>query len=88
MRYSLKEARGYPGGASGKEPAHQCRRSKRHRYYSWVGKIPWRRKWRPPAVFLPGESHGQRNLAGYSTQGCKESGMKSELAHMLKEAIK
>ena len=63
MRYSLKEARGYPGGASGKEPAHQCRRSKRPRYYSWVGKIPWRRKWRPPAVFLPGESHGQRGLA-------------------------
>ena len=46
------------------------------------------RKWRPTPVFLPGESHGQRNLAGYSTQGCKESGMKSELAHMLKEAIK
>ena len=41
MRYSLKEARGFPGGASGKESAHQCRRSKRHRYDSWVGKIPW-----------------------------------------------
>ena len=31
----------------------------------WVGKIPWRRKWQPTPVFLPGESHGQRSLAGY-----------------------
>ena len=32
----------------------------------WVGKIPWRRAWQPALVFLPGESHGQRSLAGYS----------------------
>ena len=32
----------------------------------WVGKIPWSRKWQPTPVFLPGESHGQRSLAGYS----------------------
>ena len=31
----------------------------------WVGKIPWRRAWQPTAVFLPGESHGQRSWAGY-----------------------
>ena len=31
-----------------------------------VRKIPWRRKWQPTPVFLPGESHGQRSLAGYS----------------------
>ena len=36
------------------------------------GKIPWRRKWQPTPVFLPGESHGQRSLAGYSPQGRKE----------------
>ncbi|XDA86191.1 hypothetical protein R6Z07F_015941 [Ovis aries] len=30
----------------------------------WVGKIPWRRKWPPTPVFLPGESHGQRSLVG------------------------
>ena len=35
----------------------------------WVGKIPWRRKWQPSPVFLPGKSHGQRNLAGYSQWG-------------------
>ena len=32
----------------------------------WVGKIPWRRAWQPTSVFLPGESHGQRGLEGYS----------------------
>ena len=40
---------------------------------SWVRKIPWRRKWQPIPVFLPGESHGQRSLAGYGPCGHKES---------------
>ena len=31
-----------------------------------IGKIPWRRKWQPTPVFLPGKFHGQRSLAGYS----------------------
>ena len=39
----------------------------------WVGKASWRRAWQPTPVFLPGESHGQRSLAGYSTWGHKES---------------
>ena len=41
----------------------------------WVGKIPWRKKWQHTPVFLPGESHGQRSLAGYSPWGFKESDM-------------
>ena len=36
---------GFPGGTSGKEPACQGRRLKRHRFLLWVGKIPWRRAW-------------------------------------------
>ena len=48
---------------SGEEPTCQCRR---HRFNPCVGKIPWRRRWQPSPVFLPGESHGQRSLAGYS----------------------
>ena len=40
---------------------------------SWVGKIPWRREQLPTPVFLPGESHGQRSLAGYSPWGCTDS---------------
>ena len=38
----------------------------------WVRKIPWRRKWKPTPVFLPGESHGWRSLVGYSPWGRKE----------------
>ena len=38
-----------------------------------LGRFPWRRKWQPTPVFLPGESHGGRSLAGYSPWGCKES---------------
>ena len=63
----------FPGGASGEEPACQRRRRNRHRFHPWGRKIPWRRIWQPTPVFLPGESHGQRSLAGYSPQGRKES---------------
>ena len=38
----------------------------------WVGKIPWGREWQFTPVFLPGESHGQRSLAGDSPWGHKE----------------
>ena len=37
----------------------------------WAGKIPWRKKWQPTPVVLPGESHGQRTLVGYSSWGLK-----------------
>ena len=43
------------------------------RHNPWVGKIRWRRAWEPTPVFLPRECHGQRNLAGYSPWGRKES---------------
>ena len=61
---------GFPGGVSGKEPTCQYRRYKRCGFDPWVGKIPWRRAWQPPPVFVPGKSHG---LAGYSPWGHKES---------------
>ena len=54
---------GPPWWLSGKEPTYQCRRL---RFDPWVGKIPWRKKWQPTPVFLPGKSHGQRSLARYS----------------------
>ena len=73
------------GRANGKEPACQCRRHKRHGFNPWLGKIPWRRKWQPTPVFLPGESHGQRSLVGYSPYDHKESDMTEVIyhAHML-----
>ena len=57
------------GGASGKEPACQCRRRKKQEFDPWVRKIPWRRAWQP---FLPAESHGQGNLAGSSPLDCRK----------------
>ena len=40
--------------------------ARRYRYGSRIRKIPWSRKWQPTPVFLPGKSHGERNLVGYS----------------------
>ena len=48
---------------------------KRHNFNPWVGKIPWRRKLQPIPIFLPGDSHGQRSLAGCHPWGHKESDM-------------
>ena len=53
----------------------QFRRHRRYGFDPWVGKIPWRRKWQPSPVFLPGKSHGQRSLVCYSSWGHKESDM-------------
>ena len=60
---------------SGEESASQCRRHKRHGFDSWVRKIPWRRKWQPPRIFLLGKSHAQRSLGGCNPWGRKESDM-------------
>ena len=65
------KGKGFPGGASGKKPACQCRRHERQGFDPWVGKIPWRRAWQPTPIFLSGEYHGQRSLAGYSPQGVR-----------------
>ena len=49
-----------------------CLQFRRPRFDPWVWKIPWRRKWLPTPVFLPGKSQGQRSLEGYSLWGHKE----------------
>ena len=46
-----------------------CLQCKRLGFNSWVRKVPWRRKWQPTPVFLPGEFHGQRSPAGYIVRG-------------------
>ena len=61
-----------PWWLSDKESACQCRRC---RFDPWVGKHSWRRKWQPTPVFLPGKSHRQRSLAGYSPQHHKRVGL-------------
>ena len=62
----------FPWWVSGKESAYHCRRCK---FDSCVGKIPWRKKWQPTPVLLPGKSHGQRSLVGYSPWVTKQLDM-------------
>ena len=57
---------------SGKESACQCRSLRRLGFDPQFGKIPWKRKWQPTPVLLPGKSHGQRSLVGYSHGVAKE----------------
>ena len=52
---------------------------------SWDGKIPWRNKWKPIPVFLPGEFHGQRSLMGYRPWDPDQYG--SEVHHFILHAI-
>ena len=66
----------FPGGSNSIRICLQCRRPG---FNSWIGKIPWRRELQPTPVFLPGEFHGQRSLAVYSPQGCKESDITGRL---------
>ena len=60
-------------GSSAVKNLLAMRRHRRRGFSPWVGKTPWRRKWQATPGFLPGESRGQRSVAGHSPQGCKES---------------
>ena len=63
----------FPGGLVVKNPPANAGDTRLTGFDPWVGKIPWRRKWQPSPVFLPGKSHGQRSLVGYCPLGHKES---------------
>ena len=63
----------------------QCRRLE---FDPWVRKIPWRREWLPTPIFLPGESHKQRSLAGYSPWCCKEFDMTKQLTLRIFKTIR
>ena len=57
-----------------REPPCQCEGHKRCRFYPWLGRIFWRKKWQPTPVFLPGKFHGQRSLVGLTqSMGSGES---------------
>ena len=64
---------GFPSGASGKESACNAGNARDTGLIPGLGRSPSRKAWQPTPVFLPGESHGQRRLAGYSPCGHKES---------------
>ena len=67
---------GFSGCSDGQECACHCRRPE---FDNWVRNIPWRREWQLTPIFLPGESYGQRDLAGYSPQSHKESNTTEQL---------
>ena len=67
---------------SGKESTCRSSRCRRRGFDPWVGKVPWRRKWQPTPVFLPGEFHGQRSLADHSPRGCR---IRSTIQHPCSE---
>ena len=60
----------FPGGSEGKASA--CNAEDPGWIPGW-GRFPWRRKWQPTPVFLPGKPHGWRSLVGYSPWSHKES---------------
>ena len=62
----------FPSVSDGKSVCLQCGRPG---FDPWVAKIPWRRKWQPTPVPLPGKPHGRSSLIGYSPWGRKESDM-------------
>ena len=68
-QFNKAEIRLFPNSSVVKVSTSQCRRC---RFDPWLGKIPWRWEWQPTPVFLPGESHEQRSLVGYSPWGHKE----------------
>ena len=57
---------GFQAGTSGKNLSSNAGDLRDMGSIPRLGKIPWRRAWQPTPVFLPGEFHGQRSLAGYS----------------------
>ena len=79
--------KGFPSGTSGKELA--CHAADiRDTVRSLSQEDPCRRAWQLTPVFLPGESHGQSSLVGYSPWGCKETQLKQLSMHAMHEGNK
>ena len=75
--YSIKHSMsgvGFPGGASGKEFACQCRRPKRHGFDPWARKIPWKRSWEPTPILSPEESPWTEEPDRLQSMGCQRVG--------------
>ena len=77
VRHTEQLSLSLPHVASGKEPTVNAGDIRDTGLDPWVGKIPWRRAWQHTSVFLPGESHGQRSLAGYSPWVLQRVGLPS-----------
>ena len=71
----------FPGGSVVKKSACQCRRCG---FNPSIRKILWKREWQPTPVFLPGRSHEQRSLVGYSPRGSKELDTTEQITYVRK----
>ena len=71
-----KQNNSFPGSSDGKRV---CLQRGRSGFDPWVGKIPWRRKWQPTPILLPGKLRGWRSLVGYSPWDLKESDTTKQL---------
>ena len=60
-----------------------CLQFRRPGFNLWIKKFPGEKEWQPTPLFLPEESHGARNLGGYSPQGCKKSDTTGRLTFLL-----
>ena len=74
----------FPGGSDGKASAYNVGDLGS---IPWLGRSPWRRKWQPTPVLLPGKSRGRRNLVGYSPWGRKESDMTENFTFTFKSVV-
>ena len=68
---------GFSSDLAVKNPAPVIQETQETGFKPWVRNAPWKRKWQPTPVFLPGKSYAQRSLAGYSPGGLKELDMTS-----------
>ena len=82
---------GFPGGSVNKESTCNARdqlQCRRPEFDPWIRKIPWRSKWQPTPVFLPGKFHGQRSLVvTWGPWGHKESGNTERLKYYQRHFI-
>ena len=79
---SLEKGRiGYPLQDSWSSLVAHTVKSQPETWETWVGKIPWRRAWRPTPVFLPGESPGTEEPGGLQFMGPKESDRTEQLSY-------
>ena len=85
--YWLHNKPGFPGGLAVKNPPANAGDVGNAGSIPGSGRSPWRRAWQPTPVFLAGESHGRRSLAGYSPWGHKESDTTEQLTHTLKSLV-
>ena len=79
----------FPGGSVVNYPPANARDARNTGSISGQGKMPWRRKWQPTPVFLPGEPNRQRSLVGYGQWGCKRvrHNFATEDAHKLQRSL-